>query len=193
MSTGLSRAQVVWSAVLFEGGLGLLAWGLGWLLGHPPLAYFSWNWLDAALGAAASSPLLLLFAACVRWPVGPLRRIKEFSDEVVRPWFAPCTLLDLALISLAAGIGEEMLFRGLLQNLFRNWLGLWGGVAAASVLFGLLHLITPTYALMAAAIGVYLGCVQVATGNLLAVITTHALYDLIALVYLVRGPNQSPG
>jgi membrane protease YdiL (CAAX protease family) len=189
MSTGLSRAQVVWSAVLFEGGLGLLAWGLGWLLGQLPLAHFSWSVRDAALGASASLPLLVLFAGCVRWPVGPLRRIKQFSDEVVRPWFAPCTLLDLALISLAAGIGEEMLFRGLLQTILGCWLGLWGGIAAASVLFGLMHLITPTYALMAAAMGVYISCVQVATGNLLTVIVTHALYDLVALTYLVRGPR----
>lgn len=189
MSSVLPRSQVMVSAVLIEGSLGVLAWGLGWWLDQPPLTQFSWNVRDAGLGVAASLPLLALFAACVRWPVGPLGRIKEFSDQVVRPWFAPCTLLDLALVSLAAGIGEEMLFRGLLQGFIGRWLGVWTGVVVASVLFGLLHLITPTYALLAATIGVYLGSIQLVNGNLLTVIVTHGLYDLLALIYLVRGPG----
>ena len=165
-----------------------LAWGVGWLASQPPLATFAWNARAAALGIAASLPLLALFALCVRWPVGPLARIQHFSDEVIRPWFAPCTLLDLAAISVAAGVGEEMLFRGFLQPLLGYYLGVWPALLAASVLFGLLHLITLTYALLAALIGVYLGYVQLFGDNLLAVIVAHALYDFVALVYLVRGP-----
>jgi hypothetical protein len=183
------RVQVVLFAVLFEAGLGGLAWGLGWLFEEPPLASFSWALAPLGTGALASLPLLLLFAACVRWPVGPLRQIRQFSDEVVRPWFAPCTILDLAAISLAAGLGEEMLFRGLLQGLFGRWWGPWPGILAASVLFGLLHFITPTYALLAGIIGLYLGWLQQTTGNLLAVVVTHSLYDFVALVWLLRGPG----
>src|SRR5205085_12118606 len=96
------------------------------------------------------------------------------------------TLLDLAAISVLAGFGEEMLFRGVLQDLLSRWLGPWPALAFASVLFGLLHLITPTYAVLAALMGAYLGWLYARTGNLLVPIMTHTLYDFFALSYIVR-------
>jgi membrane protease YdiL (CAAX protease family) len=185
------RYQVVGFAVLFEASLGVLAWLLGWLCDQPPLGTFAWDARAAGVGVAASVPMLAVFALCVWWPIGPLARIKQFADEVIRPWFAPCSLFDLALISVSAGVGEEMLFRGFLQGLLGHWLGVWAGVLAASVLFGLLHLITVTYALLAALIGLYLGWLQLTCDNLLAVIVTHALYDFLALLYLLRGSSET--
>ena len=182
------REPIVLLAILLEGGLAVLAWLLGWSLDRPPLERVYWQMHDAALGVAASLPLLLVFALCVRWPLGPLAGIKRFSEEIIRPLFAPCTLLDLAGISLLAGLGEEMLFRAVLQGLFSDWLGLWQGLLLASVLFGLLHLVTPAYAVMATVMGAYLGYCWIETGNLLVVIIAHALYDFLALLYLVRGP-----
>jgi len=185
-----TRRQLVVLAVLFEGGLGAVAWLLGRLLEQPPLATLRWRAVDFAWGGVACLPLLLLFLILMRWPVGPLCRIKQFSAAVIRPLFAPCSLAELALISLAAGIGEEMLFRGFLQAALARWLGFWPGWALAGVLFGLLHLITPTYAVLAAFMGCYLGWVWVARDNLLVVIIAHGLYDFIALVYLTRGPSS---
>jgi CAAX protease family protein len=145
-----------------------------------------WNLKDAFLAASATLPLLLLFSLCVHWPVGPLARIKAFAEEVMKPLFRSCTLLDLAAISLLAGVGEEMLFRGVLQDLFSRWLDPWLALTLASILFGLLHLITPTYAVLAALMGAYLGWLYARTGNLLVPIMTHTLYDFFALSYVVR-------
>jgi hypothetical protein len=184
--------QLLFLAVSVEGGLAVLAWGLGWLLRQPPLHGWRWDLPDALLGLAAGLPMLALFLLCVRWPVGPLRRIKEFSEEIIRPLFASCTLLDLALISSLAGVGEEMFFRGFLQALLARWLSAWAALATASALFGLLHLITPTYALLATAMGAYLGWLWVVNGNLLVVVIAHALYDFVALVCLVRRPAARP-
>jgi membrane protease YdiL (CAAX protease family) len=196
-SEALPSKRLVQFGVLFEGGLGVAAWLLGWLLKQPPLKDFRWDAGAAALGVAASLPMLLLFLLCIRWPVGPLARIRRITDEVIRPLFASCTLFELALLSLMAGVGEEMLFRGFLQRAFMQWWGVWAGVAVASVLFGLVHCITPTYAVLATLIGVYLGAWWLATGNLLVVIVAHGLYDFVALVYLLRGTvprsvNPSP-
>jgi membrane protease YdiL (CAAX protease family) len=124
--------------------------------------------------------------------VGPLARIKQFCREVVRPIFAPCTLLDLALISACAGIGEELLFRGVIQAALSRPLGTGLGLAAASLLFGLLHPITPVYIVLAGLMGAYLGAVWLASGNLLVVIIAHGLYDFLILAYLVRGPAPHP-
>ena len=121
-----------------------------------------------------------------RWPVGPLAHIKRFLDEVARPLFAQSSLLELVLICALAGWGEEMLFRGVLQEAFSRWFGPWIGVAVASLLFGFAHPITLLYTLWASLIGLYLGWLSMATGNLLVVIVAHALYDLVAISFLVR-------
>src|SRR5439155_20288798 len=126
-ANGWNRLAVVRLAVLFEGGLAVLALVLGWLIGQSPLASFGWNARDLLLGVAASLPMLLGFAVCVRWPVGPLRRIKSFSLDVIRPLFRSCTLADLALVALMAGLGEEMLFRGLVQAALGRWIGISAG------------------------------------------------------------------
>ena len=184
----IRRRDAMLLTIGFEGGLSLLALGLGWLLGQPPLGKIHWSPRDFGLGIAATLPMLLGFAICVRWPVGPLARIKRFSEEFIRPFFRPCTWYDLAAISIVAGIGEEALFRGVFQGAVGHWLGTGYGLAIASILFGLLHLITPTYALLAAACGAYLGGLLLLTDNLLVAILPHALYDFVALTYLVNGP-----
>ena len=67
------RREVVLLAVLFEGGLGVLAIGLGWLVGRLPWQALYWNVEGVFAGASATLPLLLLFLFCVRWPVGPFK------------------------------------------------------------------------------------------------------------------------
>ncbi len=187
------RTTVLVLTVVVEGGLMLLAWVAGWLLGPLPLATFFWEGLAAAWGAAATLPMLALFFACLRWPVGPLRRLAQLTDEVVRPLLGPCTLLDLAGISLLAGLGEEMLFRGVLQAVVGEWTGsAWVALAVASVVFGAAHAVSLTYAVLAAAMGAYLGWLWLATENLLSVVVAHALYDFVALVILLRGPLPPP-
>jgi membrane protease YdiL (CAAX protease family) len=64
----------------------------------------------------------------------------------------------------------------------------WLAVAAASLLFGLLHAITITYIFLAAMLGAYLGVLYLVTANLLSVILAHAFYDFLALIYLVHSP-----
>lgn len=179
--------SIFWWGLWFEVGLGLIAWLAGWLVSRSPLESVRFEWAAVIAGLAACVPMLAMFVLCVRWPVGPLRAIKQFSDEFVRPLFAPCNILQLALISLAAGVGEELLFRGLLQGQFTDWIGPWTGVVAASILFGLMHLITVTYAVLAALIGVYLSWVLTMTdNNLVGVMVAHGVYDFVALVYLVK-------
>jgi membrane protease YdiL (CAAX protease family) len=129
--------------------------------------------------------MLLGFLVMVRWPIGPLRSIKKFTDTIIRPLMSSCTLVDLFGISVLAGVGEEMLFRGLMQDFFANWMPLAAAVALASVLFGMMHAVTTTYAVLAALIGGYLGAVYVWTDNLLAPIIAHGLYDFVVLLVLV--------
>jgi membrane protease YdiL (CAAX protease family) len=179
-------------AVGVEGALALVAWGLGYLFDLPLWDQIRWDGPAIAWGIAASLPMLVAFLACVRWPVGPLRSIQQVSEEVIRPLFVSCSIWQLALLSVVAGIGEETLFRGILQGLLSRPWGPIPGLLLSSLLFGLLHPLTPTYLVLAALVGVYLGCWWLATDNLLVVIIAHALYDFVALIYLVTSGVRLP-
>jgi membrane protease YdiL (CAAX protease family) len=178
-----SRRQILWSALGFEGGLAALAYALGRLRGGP-----TWHVAptDLLLGAAASLPMLVVFLICVRWPAGPLRQVHEISRQFIRPLFQSCTIADLALISLLAGIGEEWLFRGVIQEAASDWAGLWAGLVLASVLFGLMHPLNRSYVVLATGMGAYLGWLWIESRSLAAIATAHGLYDFLALVALTR-------
>ncbi len=177
---------VIIFTVFFEAGLAPFSLFLGWLMGHPPLAKFVWSTHDAVWGIVAALPLIALFLAMLRWPVGPLAKVKEFCEEEIVPLFGESNWSELALIALSAGVGEEMLFRGVLQASLMDWLGMGWGLTLASVLFGVLHPITILYVIIAGLLGLYLGGIWVYNGNLLTVMVTHAIYDLAALGYLIR-------
>jgi uncharacterized protein len=146
----------------FPFSLTLDATGMLWgLVGTVPLG---------ALAFALTSPLAR------QWP--PIQRIYEKVTEILGSALLGLGVMDLLLLAAAAGIGEEVLFRGVLQTV----LGIW----ATSIVFGLLHALTPTYFLLAAGIGVYLGFLMQYTDNLLAPILVHWIYDSIALILIQR-------
>src|SRR5262249_7347214 len=188
----LSRRQLMILAVLFEGGMVAGALLLGWLTGVSFWERLWWDSLHLALGIAAALPLLLLLILFSPLSWGPLERIRRFVDEVVRPLFRRCTLLDFVIICVLAGAGEELLFRGFVQDALAAEYGPWTALVAASLLFGLLHPITFTYVVLAALAGAYFGRLYLASGNLLVPIVAHALYDFVALVWLLSEP-PSPG
>ena len=184
-------------AIAFETGLVALAATLGWLLGRWPLPGVSLEadrWFEQLVavgwGALAAIPLILIILLLDRFPFGPWRSLQRTVDQQLLPMIRHWTVLDMVLVSLAAGWGEEMLFRGLLQAGLIDWLpgtrGVVLGLVAASVVFGLCHWVSHTYAVLAGVMGLYLGVVLLVTENLLAPIVTHAVYDFAALMYLLR-------
>lgn len=179
------RYQLLLYAVVFEGGQILLAWLLAWLWEIPLWEQLRWDGWVMARGLALTAPLLVFFFLFHRWPIGPLREIKRFVDTVVVPMFAPLTMLDLTVVAVLAGVGEEMLFRGVLQPWCVTWLGPVLGITLTSLLFGLCHPITGTYVVLATVVGIYLGWAFHFSENLLEVIIAHTLYDLVALVVLL--------
>jgi uncharacterized protein len=186
-----ARRWVVLLGIAVEGGLVLTALPTGWMLGQDALATFRWSATDALWGVLATIPPLVVFLLCLRSPIEGLQRIRRFCEDVLRPALASCSFAELLLISVLAGLGEEMLFRGVLQPVCAAWLGNpWLGLATASLLFGLAHAVTFTYVVYAALMGAYLGWVWLATRNLLTVIVIHSLYDLGALLYLLYATDS---
>lgn len=175
---------------VFEAALLVLAAGLGWLLHRPMWADLRWAPHDAAFGALASLPLLVLFLVTLRSSWRPLAEIRAFLDTAVVPIFRDWSLVQLAVISLLAGLGEEVLFRGVIQGWLVQALGTIPGLVLAGVLFGCAHPLTRGYLLLAGLVGVYLGSLWLIAGNLLVPITAHAVYDFLALVYFLRFYDQ---
>jgi uncharacterized protein len=175
------------TAMACEAALVLVALGLGWFSKRPPLAQIDWTVQSVGYGLSASLPLIGGLVLITRYPLGPLKALDEVVRQFLVPLFRPARVWQLFLISALAGIGEEFLFRGVLQAGVEQFSGApWLALAVASLLFGLAHPITTTYAVLAAAIGVYLGWLWLATGNLLVPIVTHGAYDFVALLYLLR-------
>jgi membrane protease YdiL (CAAX protease family) len=134
---------------------------------------------DIVLGTAFALPPFGLFLLSIsqraeKMPVvGSLRKI--IVNEV-RAFFADTALIDLVLISLLAGIAEEILFRGVIQEKL--------GLVAASIIFGLVHFLSPAYVIVTILMGFYIGIIYQMTNSLLVPIQLHFIYDLAALVYL---------
>lgn len=173
------RSQFLNFAGLFEGGLALAALGVGWLVEINPLEHLVWSWPAVGWGVLGAIPTFLFFYLTYRFPVGELRRIREFLSRELAPSLSILRWYDLILMSVLAGVSEELLFRGLLQP----WIGpLW-----SNVLFGAVHWITPLYALIAFAIGSYLSWTMSVPEphNLLTPIVTHAVHDYLAFLMIV--------
>ncbi|MHB8898802.1 MAG: CPBP family intramembrane glutamic endopeptidase, partial [Thermoguttaceae bacterium] len=189
--------QSVAIAVLVEGGLALLAIALGWLLGVNPLHLVAADGRAALWGCLAALPMLAALLLCERLRFWPFSDVSQVVDRLVRPLFAGMTVAELAIISALAGIGEELLFRGLVQEGLSRWidtpLGPWIALLVASALFGLLHPMSGAYILLAAVMGLLLGGLWLASDNLLTPIVAHAVYDFAGLVWLVKWERPPAG
>jgi membrane protease YdiL (CAAX protease family) len=189
-------AWFVLVAVLFELALGVIALGIGGIFSHWPLVGVTGTpSMSAAIaigwGMLATVPLTVTLAIVLESRLRAFDEIKTLAERLLTPLIAGIHPLELLLVSLAAGFGEEVLFRGLIQNgLARWWADAPGGWLAAwlfaSLLFGLCHWLSGTYAFLATLAGLYLGLLLIVFDNLLVPITAHAMYDLAALIYLAR-------
>lgn len=94
-------------------------------------------------------------------------------------------LSAIIVISIAAGVGEEALFRAGIQTYLSGLIGVPGAIALASAAFAAVHLAKPVISLMLFLVGVLFGVVYWQTGSLLTVMIGHALYDVWALRYLL--------
>lgn len=184
----LSRTDFLKLATLFEGGLVIVAYVIGWFTDVDPWAHLMFNGAALAWGVAGTIPLYLLFLISYRIPIGELRTIKRFLIDKMGPFLTSCRWHDLLYLGLLAGLTEEVLFRGVLQPWMEGKWGWAAGLLASNLLFALAHWITPVYALLAGLTGLYLGFALDISGdrNLSIPILIHALYDFLAFIAIAR-------
>jgi len=185
-----SEGDIVAMSLAFEGGLGIVALFIGWLVGESPWWQIHWRAADVAWGVAATLPLIGLLLLSMRVRSGPLASLQETVKRLIGELFRDCSTGELALISTSAGFGEELLFRGIIQH-YAATPELPGlGIGVAAVAFGLAHPLSLTYFVVATLIGAYLGWLALLFDNLLVPIIVHGLYDFVAMLILLRKVPQ---
>ena len=143
--------QVVPSSLTF------LILGCGSLFLYP-----SWAWFGG-LGYSAFISGLVLGIAMYALPFFFLctPRFRPASMEVVlqnlRAMFLNLTWPQIIVLSVLAGIGEELLLRAWLQTWLHTKTNPWLAIFLASLVFGLLHFMNIAYVLITFVAGVVLG------------------------------------
>lgn len=176
------------AALAFQAGIGVVGALAIWLFDIP----LQWGGLGGielmlfgSLGALATYfSILLLSRIPGLFPDNleqQMRGLYRFARSF--PWPV------LVGLSILAGVGEELLFRGAIQGWLLQHTGPWTAVIAASVLFGLVHYVSFTYFLMATGLGLILGTSYQISGSLGMVMFWHAFYDMVALYCLLRFPH----
>lgn len=187
--------------IIVEGGLLVLAILIGWfgfcdnnqsLFDLDPVKVLQPAFI---YGVTSLVPLLILLLLILRTDLAPLKRMRQTVDELLGPLFKDCSVLQIAILSLMAGLGEELFFRWCLQGGLAEVMGqpngpLWAALIIG-VLFGLCHFITLNYAVITALIGIYLGWVMNESGTYLAPALSHALFDFVALLVVVKRAKEA--
>jgi uncharacterized protein len=199
LSSGIpsfDRRTIVRNTFIVEGLIALLpcviyliALGYAYLTDTPPgtspWAQLHWSWSDVGWGCLAAMPPLLVIWLIDLFPIGPLRKVKDISDQFLRPLLKDCRLPDFFILATLAGFCEELLFRGWLQPMLSQYVDLPYSILITGIIFGLCHFITVTYVIIAFLISVYLSWLLVWSDNLLVPMVTHGVYDLIALIVVM--------
>jgi membrane protease YdiL (CAAX protease family) len=170
--------------LLFELGLGVLALGIGFWLESP--SWRTWDWSPCSwwLGVLGTIPPLIMLLVMLYADWDPLARFRTLLEKRVAPIFAALNCWQLLLLAAAAGWGEELLFRGLLQPLLCQWLGTWTGIIVLAFIFGMAHALSPLYFALTMAMSVYFSWLLESTGNLTIPILVHGFYDAVALLIM---------
>jgi CAAX protease family protein len=128
------------------------------------------KWMGAAVG------IYLLFVIAYVALVGEPEQ-DDFADDLGPLW------IQILLIAIAAPIGEEVCFRGMLFGGLRERLPMWAAALISAALFGLLHVTTGISVVPPLiAFGFLLALLYERTGSIVPCILLHMLNNSVALL-----------
>jgi membrane protease YdiL (CAAX protease family) len=137
--------------------------------------------LGAAAGGVMAAVTYLLY------PV--LARIAPFIATDTARLYAAFREPSLLIASVALGpvvLGEELVWRGVVQAALVRHLRPWGGVALAAAAYALAHapLGSPVLVMVALPCGLFWGALRAATSSLVPTLVAHLVWDLLVLLWL---------
>jgi len=181
------------SACYFEASLILVAVFLGWAAAIDPFENIYFSETAIAFGVIGTAPLFLMFLALEKVQGESVVNIRKLLLNTLGPGLHRYHWTDLLILAAIAGVSEELLFRGVIQPWIETSWGITAGLIFSNIIFGLVHAVTPLYAVLAALVGIYLGLSLDYGGerNLLTPIIIHGFYDFLAFVALMRAYRAS--
>ena len=142
---------------------------------------------------------LLLFATCYAINLGAtfLRRAVRQNPKLATVNLLPQSVWETVVFSLilspAAGVGEEVIYRGFLQWAIAGATSdPVSAVATQAVLFGMAHLYQGGVGILRTfAIGLVLGWGTLVSGSLVPAIVAHTLLDIASGIVRVQSPTPA--
>jgi membrane protease YdiL (CAAX protease family) len=179
-STG---ALGIWSAI----GGAAVALGIAVLLFDRPasMALLRPSSRLVLLGATAGG--LMAAATYLLYPL--LARVFPFIATDTARLYAAFQAPSLVVASVALGpviVGEELVWRGVVQASLVQRVGAWKGVALAAVVYALVHVPLGSHVLVAVAFfcGLAWGALRAATASLVPTLVAHLSWDVLVLLWL---------
>lgn len=137
------------------------------------------GWRALAVSAGLGVVLTALVVLSTRLTVSRLSWAQRLHLDL-RPVASGLSTGQIAVIALFSSLGEELLFRGLLQP--------WLGVLPTAVVFGLCHQMPGearwVWVTWTTAVGLAFGVIFAATGSLLGALLAHAVINALNLAFL---------
>lgn len=164
-----------------------MVWRSGSVLAHPSplirLAAPASHVYSVAIGLAVGA----LIVVATRMSVTRFEWARRLHREL-RPIARTISFTGIVVLALLSGLGEELLFRGLLQP--------WIGLVPQAVLFGFLHQVRGpsrwVWMAWATMVGLMLGAIFQISGSLVGPIAGHALVNALNLGYLKHHDSEPP-
>jgi len=139
----------------------------------------------ALLGPLLTFGCIQVITRLSQWAASETRKI----FHALYPTVKNLSITQIVIIAIAAGVCEELLFRGAIQTSLSHTLGHSWALIIASLMFGLVHAMSVMYFLIATLIGLLLGAAYILTGDIIGIIFWHILYDIVALYIFARKPE----
>lgn len=168
-------------------GLVCLAAGLAiwWGDGRPIAEFVTFRPTDLAAGGAAAAIMIGAMHLILRL----FPHFRSWASDQQKFLFAggrAFSATQIVLLSLAAGVGEEALFRGGLQPWLTDLLTPWAAILVVSLLFAFIHVGRWVLRAFILAYSIGFGLLYHLTGSLLGCMIAHFLFDIWAISVVQR-------
>lgn len=183
----VERMPAYVSSIVSLAALGGVAWAVGsrhqgsgavGLVALPWGAFLGWTVALVVAGLAAT--------AAFRW-LGVVVDLRE--EPLLRALMprSPRERGTFAVLSLAAGVGEELAYRGYVIGVLSGVIGTFGAAVVSTVVFGVLHVYQGILGMARTAVlGGLLAGVFLLSGSLWPPIAAHAVLDILLGIFLAE-------
>jgi uncharacterized protein len=138
-------------------------------------------WLGLGLSVLYVGLMWVQIRALLARPDGRARLGRQLAGAGAMLPRTPGERWGFALVSLTAGICEEVLFRGFVMWCCAAWVGPIGAVLLSSLLFGVGHVyLGVSHIVRTGLVGLAMAGIVIAAGSLWPAILLHTVIDLVA-------------